>query len=47
MGLRNATNELYSGHDSTPTITVDTLLDPSYIDLQTLRDIETLRPFGM
>lgn len=47
VGLRNATNELYSGHDSTPTITVDTLLDPSYIDLQTLRDIETLRPFGM
>ncbi len=47
VSLRNSTHELYSGHDSIPTITVDTLLDPSYIDLHTLRDIEILRPFGM
>lgn len=47
VSLRNSTHELYSGHDSTPIITVDTLLDPLYIDLHTLRDIEILRPFGM
>lgn len=28
-------------------ITIDTILTPSNIDLQTLRDIEILRPFGM
>lgn len=27
-------------------ITVDTILDPTKVDLSTLRDIEILRPFG-
>lgn len=47
VSLRSAADSLYRDHDSTPTLTVDTMLDPSRIDLQTLRDIEILRPFGM
>lgn len=47
VSLRSSAGWLYQDHDSTPTVTVDTLLDPSRIDLQTLRDIEILRPFGM
>ncbi len=41
-----ATEELYSLHDSTPLLRVDTVLDRDKVSLQTLHDIETLRPFG-
>ncbi len=40
-----ATDELYSAYDSTPILTVDTVLEKDTISLQTLRDIEILRPF--
>lgn len=30
-----------------PTIRVDTVLDPRNIGLDTVREIESLRPFGM
>lgn len=45
--LKKSADTLYSHYDSTPILTVDTILDPTQINLQTLRDIEILRPFGM
>lgn len=45
--LKKSADTLYSHHDSTPILSVDTMLDPTQITLQTLRDIEILRPFGM
>ena len=45
--LKKSANTLYSYHDATPILNVDTVLNPAQITLQTLRDIETLRPFGM
>lgn len=41
------TQELYSEHDSTPIIQVDTVLDPQLITLETVREIENMRPFGI
>lgn len=45
MAFIQATDELYSTHDATPILTVDTVLERDKISLQTLRDIEILRPF--
>jgi single-stranded-DNA-specific exonuclease len=45
--LATSTHELYSGHDSTPVLTVDSILDPKKITLDTVWEIEKLRPFGM
>ncbi|MBP6921276.1 single-stranded-DNA-specific exonuclease RecJ [Candidatus Gracilibacteria bacterium] len=47
VSLINSADKFYSGHDSTPLISVDTVLDASAIDLNTLRGIEILRPFGI
>ncbi len=45
--LQKSAETLYSHHDTTPILMVDTLLDPTRITLQTLRDIDILRPFGI
>lgn len=34
-------------HDSTPIIRVDSILEPANIGLETIRNIEILRPFGV
>lgn len=45
--LRTATEALYGQHDATPSIRVDTVLDPARIRLDSVRAIEVLRPFGI
>ncbi len=40
-----ATDYLYSMYDSTPILKVDTVLDIDKITLQSLQDIDILRPF--
>lgn len=44
--MQEATNELYSGHDATPKLVIDSILDVTGIDLDLLEEIESLRPFG-
>lgn len=45
--MSDAMKTLYDGHDATPIVRVDTVLDPARISLQTLKSIEALRPFGV
>lgn len=45
--LVSVTQHLYSEHDSTPIIQVDTVLDPESITLAIVREIENMRPFGV
>lgn len=45
--LTASTSQLYAGHDSTLILTVDTLLDPEKITMDTISEIEKLRPFGI
>jgi len=42
-----STRALYSQHDVTPTLRIDSVLDPHRVDMVTLGQIESLRPFGM
>lgn len=44
--IQEATERLYGDHDTTPKMTVDTILDPALIDLSLVQALETLRPFG-
>lgn len=44
--ISQATVALYDVHEFTPSIQVDTVLDPAKIDLQLVQHIESLRPFG-
>ena len=45
--LSDAMTILYDGHDATPVVRVDTVLDPARISLETLKSLEALRPFGV
>jgi len=45
--LTASTSQLYASHDSTLILTVDTLLDPEKITMDTISEIEKLRPFGI
>ena len=45
--LRDSAQTLYAEHDATPIIRVDTVLDPARITVQSVSDIEILRPFGL
>jgi single-stranded-DNA-specific exonuclease len=45
--LSDAMRILYDGHDATPIVRVDTVLDPARISFQTLKSLESLRPFGV
>lgn len=40
-----ATEQLYSGHDATPIIRVDTVLDIGQIGIKMITDLDTMRPF--
>ena len=41
-----ATEQLYSGHDATPIIRVDTVLDVRQIRLGMITTLDSMRPFG-
>ena len=45
--LKKSADILYSHHDATPLLKVDTVLQADKITLKTITDIEILRPFGM
>ncbi len=40
-----ATEQLYSGHDATPVIRVDTVLDVAQISLKMITSLDAMRPF--
>ncbi len=45
--MKSAADELMQNIDTTPTIHIDTVLDPLKINLNTLSEIDALRPFGV
>lgn len=45
--LRESAQMLYAHHDATPTLRVDSVLDPVRITTQSIQEIEVLRPFGI
>lgn len=43
----SATHRLYADYDTTPAVLIDSVLDSEKIDIDTISQIEKLRPFGM
>lgn len=44
--FQDAMRALYSDHDSTPVLRIDTVLDMYRLNLEMLHSLDTLRPFG-